>query len=507
MKEDPRWHRLERKFEPHLDWNPLLQATIDLQGLTCDMLDDNAGKAWGEHLDQIKMNHFVYRRAAWGAEEAARKSSFQLWGGGVLYRFMHWVSRFSPGGRADRVSEPSEPLEPWEARRNWIYRQFPADRGIFPGSRRLGKLHLRPQPFEQVILAARAEGRELEALQFEMLRSRIAWRIFNKDIRWLLAPFALIFGALWLWWQEDGRMLTIAALVATLVLMALLSAVDARLRRRVPRRRARWLIRNVLIWSPAAFLFLAGGWWQKPFHFIVAFLIYSSIRLAAVFANAVMRIGTGYLRQPINAFLMIVIAFLIGWTGVHEANRRDMLVVEALPVASLAGPDKHVEWTQMPPRPYDPAGKAIVVGSAKAPNEAAYREIPCSPGLSEPLYALDVLIPLVDLHEESRCSVRRFPVPPPEDVRHREAEPAYHAAQGDHEPDRSCEELRTERPHPIGCMTARELIQAFPSRALESHRFWWWMKALYAIAGWFIVSLALLTFAQVNRTRGEVAES
>jgi len=29
------------------------------------------------------------------------------------------------------------------------------------------------------------------------------------------------------------------------------------------------------------------------------------------------------------------------------------------------------------------------------------------------------------------------------------------------------------------------------------------VKALYAIAGWFIVSLSILTFAQVNKTHAE----
>ena len=78
----------------------------------------------------------------------------------------------------------------------------------------------------------------------------------------------------------------------------------------------------------------------------------------------------------------------------------------------------------------------------------------CGDEISEPLYALDVLIPLIDLRQENRCEIAA--VPPEE---------------------------RTARPF------------------WGSERLWAWLKALYAIAGWFLVSLAILTFAQANRTK------
>ena len=85
------------------------------------------------------------------------------------------------------------------------------------------------------------------------------------------------------------------------------------------------------------------------------------------------------------------------------------------------------------------------------------------------------VIPLIDLREENRCEVRRS------------AEPGR------------------EWPRPSD-MKLAELVDAIPAMTVDYHRFWWLMKAIYAIAGWFIVSLALLTFTQVNRTSGEIAE-
>lgn len=493
LQEDPSWFRLERHFACHIDWNPLLQADVNLDGFTCDMLDDNGGRAWGEHPHRISMNHFVYRRVTWGSDKSNRKTSLQLIGGGAL----QWLARGLAGWTRwfDRFGEPGERLEPWEVRRNWIYRQFlGADKRISPGSSRVRDFEFRPQTFEQAILVARAEGREEIALKFEVLRSRIEWYIFNRLIRWTLAPVALIVGSSWLAWDGGKAKFVAVALVVTLALMAMLSYFG-----RLGRAR-HWVWRallNSLLWVPAIILLIASGWWKTPFSSIAALLIYFAIRYAAVFSNAVMWIGTGYLRKPINAFLMLVGAFLAGWYGVHEANSRNMIVVETQPTAGVAGEDTEVGWARKPPYPYDEKGPAIVMGAARAAPGQVYREMPCGHDFSEPLFALDVLVPLVDLHEESRCGVRRFAIPHPEEHRKLVTASAQRPA---------CSNVDPKEPKPSRCMNLAELATAFPARALDDHRFWWWMRAIYAIAGWFLVSLALLTFAQVNRTRGEFAE-
>lgn len=494
LKEDESWFRLERWFACHIDWNPLLQAEVDLDGLDCDMLDDNGGKAWGEHPDRISMNHFIYRRVTWGSDKSNRKTSLQLFGGGALQLLASGLARWTPWRRFDRFGEPGERLEPWEVRRNWIYRQFLGrKKRIPPGSSRIRDFEFHPQPFEQAILVARAEGREEIALKFEVLRSRIEWYIFNRWIRWTLAPVALIVGSSWLAWDGGKAGLVAGALVVTLALMAMLSYFG-----RLGRFPWVWrVLLNTLLWVPAIVLLVASGWWQTPFSSIAALLIYLAIRYSAVFSNAVMWIGTGYLRKPINAFLMLVGAFVAGWIGVHEANSRNMIVVETQPTAGVAAEDEEVGWARKPPHPYDAEGPAIVMGSARTAPSGVYREIPCGHDFSEPLFALDVLVPLVDLHEESRCGVRRYAIPHPEEHRRLVNGSTQRL---------DCDEVDPKRPKPSRCMSLAELAAAFPARALDDHRFWWWMKAIYAIAGWFLVSLALLTFAQVNRTRGEFAE-
>jgi hypothetical protein len=160
----------------------------------------------------------------------------------------------------------------------------------------------------------------------------------------------------------------------------------------------------------------------------------------------------GHLRRPIRAIATLVGAFLIGWAGVDAANDRGMLVVDLAPVAPMVGPNN------------EPAR----IGSQRAlKGTDLASDVHCGNKINEALYALDVLIPLIDLREESRCEVG-------------EAEAA---------PGR---EFRS------GGLLG--LFESWPRRRTD---FWAVLKALYAVAGWFIVSLSILTFAQTTRSRAD----
>ena len=54
-------------------------------------------------------------------------------------------------------------------------------------------------------------------------------------------------------------------------------------------------------------------------------------------------------------------------------------------------------------------------------------------------------------------------------------------------------------------MTGGQLLRALPRLPPNHHRFWWWIEAGYSVIGWVVVSLAVLTFAQVNKVRPEPA--
>lgn len=526
----------------HIDANPLLQACFDLDGLTCELLDDRGGRAWGGHLNRIRMNHFSYRRAEWGGEARPAKPDQSVWAHmhEVFSAWLGWIGQIAlvsrkPEGRkswtaredkrptrwggdqpvhtrrvkssyqwqwdrmrgaladwlwprtkgitATRLREESDYLEPWQIRRDWIYRQFTplpdSLQDLISVSRyRIPGHQYRPQPFEQAILVARAEGREEVAVRFEMLKRKIEWHLFNQRIRWPLAYVGIFFASGWLVLQGGSRLPTALALVATWAMMAVASSLNDLLKM-IPAFWPRRVIREVISCAPAFVLLLVDGWWERPFHFIVAFFIYFVIRTLSVASHLFMWFGFGYLRRPVRAIVTLLLAFLAGWWGVHLANHRDMLVVDAAPVADLAGPEPHAEY------PYELPNRSrkktpILMGSGSAQAGSGFvRELSCAPAVSEPLYALDVLIPLLDLREESRCEIRRV------DERKKDGQ----------------DKAKDPRDMKWG-----QLYRSFPEFALADHRLWWWLKALYAIAGWFIVSLALLTFAQVNRTHGEPAE-
>jgi hypothetical protein len=175
----------------------------------------------------------------------------------------------------------------------------------------------------------------------------------------------------------------------------------------------------------------------------------ASISYAASF---VLRFMFGYLRRPVRAIATLVSAFLIGWGGVHIVNERHLLIVDVEPVAGLAA--RHQGRIQL--------------GSQNATDATnSVRSVHCDGTISEGLYALDVLIPLIDLREEDRCEIGEA---------------------------NDIERIRRDQP------IRPAWVGVLFGPIIDSERFWAAAKAVYAIAGWFIVSLSILTFAQANRT-------
>lgn len=463
----------EEKGEPPSDF--FIKGTVDLQGASCDILRDGAGTLWGNDV-RIRMNHFVYRKTGLlpSSGRPRHKPSQRIVGDWLLAKRAEarWPWPWSWLPDIDRL-RVGDFWEPWQLRRNWIFQQYhrTGDDILSIPRHVIDERRYRPQPFEQAIRVARAEGREDFAIQFEMLKQAIEWGNFNLLVRWWLGFAGIFLGSLWLvchqtplpddsynWWLFGW---TLFALSVTLLLMVYATSVHSGVRRLFhldPGPVSRGLTWLAFL-PPVLVLVGHSEWWHRPFHFFVSTLIFLLIRFMSVFAHGVMRFGFGYLRRPIRAIITLILVFMIGWWGVGVANDRNMLVVAAAPVADLVAvrpaPADHAEW----------------MGSGRSRDASTFaRDVPCAEELSEPLYALDVLIPIVDLGEEARCEIRRFPV---HDI---------------------------ESPGNMSVYTMRARL---PNLPLNDHRFWWWMKALYAVAGWFIVSLSILTFAQANKTHAE----
>jgi len=455
------------------------RGIVDLEGLTCETLDDGDGRLWGK-VPRICMNHFTYRRTG-SLPEHRRKPTPKLLGDWLRGKrdegYLPW--RWIPPSLLTRGRDF---WEPWQLRRNWIYKQFEkaAEHPISIARHRITEDEYRPQPFEQAIRVARAEGREDFAVEFEILKQDIEWGFFNRRVRWWLAFAGIGLATAWPFIHHqpppgswiDWLLLvwTVCALASTLFLMINASKVHDFVRRQVPKGHVTQVAATWAIFFLPAFLLLVHTQWRvHPFHFIVGALIFLAIRFISAFAHVVMRFGFGYLWSPIRAIVTLIVAFLIGWWGVHVARQEHMMVVATAPVANLVGRQDNAQA--------DGAVDAeSLMGSESIMGRGRFaRDISCAQEISEPLYALDILVPLVDLREESRCEVRRVPK----------------TGKGWGDP---------------GQMTVGALWNALPDMTVRNHRFWWLMKALYAIAGWFIVSLSILTFAQSNRTHAEPPE-
>jgi len=542
---------------------------VDLTNLTCDTLDDEVGQRWGKNV-RIRMNHFIYRQTGWLSDRRPQASDRKRTK--PSYRVVSdWIQAKRAEGRWPWLLFPRSFLskdenfwDPWQLRRNWIYQQYDspwtraaiADPFLSNSRHQIYEDDYNPQPFEQAISVARAEGREDFATHFEMHKQRLEWRFFNRRVRWPVGFVAIILSSLWTSSHAhsvSSTWLTLAGLVFTLGLMVSGSWIRRRLAMFAEGASRLWerglsaeiilfalwlhnsgwtawifgflalsialialVVRGVRIalalaelkeggrvhpdrdalrvqatsskvltwfiyWIPAIMLFAWTDWYEKPFHYFVGFTIFGVIRLIAVFAHAIMRFGFGYLRRPVRAVATLIVVFLIGWWGSHLANVRNMLVVNAEPIAPIVGPESHVTY----PQGYVADGPVRLMGSRPVVAERdAVRELSCAATISEPLFALDVLVPIVDLGEERRCDVRRI------------AE--YVEPERSGEPPRR--RLNIVKPDE---MHAGELLRSIPDLPLNDHRFWWWMKALYAIFGWIIVSLSILTFAQVNKIHAE----
>jgi hypothetical protein len=465
-----------------------LAGSIDLGNLRCETLDDGGGRLWGPAA-QIEMNHFVYQQSGW--DRRPESSTSRRLSNMVLRWIDDWLWPSClrlPAWLRKRVRF----REPWQTRLRWIYQQFdPKRRPANILRYDIRDREYRPQPLEQAIHAARAEGREDFAVHFEMRKYLVEWRHFNRMMRWPLAFLGLGMAAFWLLAHGGSWTLTGLTGLLTAIMMIFASRIDAVVHKWFECPPVRRALSEIAFYFPTLLILLPFEWADHPFHYIVALLIYIAIRSLSNFSHLLMRFGFGYLRRPARAICTLMLAFLIGWYGVGLAKDRGMLVIAAEPVATIAAP----EGNRLA------LNEAWVMGSGSAEGTPALvRDISCDHELSEPLYALDILIPLIDLQEESRCEIRRLEAPPPAQPESNSATSAQGpAAQGHRiqgQPER----------RPLAEMSIGELWQALPNQAFDDHRFWWWMKALYAIFGWIIVSLSILTFAQVNKVHAEPPE-
>lgn len=96
----------------------------------------------------------------------------------------------------------------------------------------------------------------------------------------------------------------------------------------------------------------------------------------------------GFGLSPLRASLTLMAVFIVGWAGVHAALQAGVLSVTTSPVASIVLKGGR---PQMAIQNGDPA--------------LATTEVTCTDEVEPALYAVDVMLPVISLHQETVCDV------------------------------------------------------------------------------------------------------
>lgn len=163
--------------------------------------------------------------------------------------------------------------------------------------------------------------------------------------------------------------------------------------------------------------------------------------------------------SPVRALLTSAVLIAFGSIAVDYANQIGMLVVDTTPAATVVING-------------DTPSAATPIATA---NDAR-AEIPCGESISSILYAVDVFIPLLDLRQESRCQIRSF--------------------------DKKRDVIGWDEAG-VPSSTISERISAYGRAVLNDPRVWLIGKAIYAVLGWIVVSITILTISGILRYQVE----
>jgi hypothetical protein len=156
----------------------------------------------------------------------------------------------------------------------------------------------------------------------------------------------------------------------------------------------------------------------------------------------------------------MLLCLAVGWWGVDELNNRGYLVQNTSAAATLV--EKNAAGDLEAAFPY-------------AEKHAESSDLRCGTAVNGLLYATDVFIPLLDLRQESKCDIRSL-------------------HKGDVDPEKEWTARTGTRTRVV-----RYLRAVFHSPVLWAQ----FAKSFYAILGWIVTSLTVLTYSGILRRWGE----
>lgn len=193
--------------------------------------------------------------------------------------------------------------------------------------------------------------------------------------------------------------------------------------------------------------------------FVIATLVFFGWPLVAAGFQTLFKQLFHYGLSTERALLVFAVSIAVGWGGVHWARNGQVSIAsvwaDPAPRGILPNNIVLVREVQDEPGSPDDAAQLAVAGSGR-PATASLRDgakavfarpSPCDRDVSSLVYALDLFIPLIDLDQERRCTVR----------------------------------------------------PAAPELGHDDYFWWRFGKALYELLGWVITSLMILTISGVLR--------
>ena len=169
------------------------------------------------------------------------------------------------------------------------------------------------------------------------------------------------------------------------------------------------------------------------------------------------RLTFGYGFSIVRALATFILCVWVGYLGVDWANRNDLLVLDVTP---------------------------DYLAAQKSDKRSPTR---CGDNISPLIYALDVFIPLVDLRQEQRCVVRTTSGAPEQSdwlglVR------SWTANEGQES---------------LNDGSIFQKIQVLSGSIIRDAGFWANAKVIYALLGWIVTSLTILTITGTLRRRAD----
>lgn len=346
-------------------WPP----TVDLRGLRVGTLDDQEGTNWPRGL-RLQVDGLEYDRTERlpdPAESAAQREATS-------------PPTSEPGvGPGSAAEEALVPLDRVGTRRRWLFegqygREIPTAKDY------------RPQPFEQLAKVWRSEGSQSEATEITLSRLDFERRVYD---RWVLFNNGIAVG-------KRGQV------VEAPVISSSPSGRDSRFVSRVAQRASTGASFNRLSGRVISFIplvvTLALGLAALLGAGVESVAAWGSVFVVAFVGSLLLRQRTarlkrwflqlpfGYGLKSDRALVTFVALWFVGgglaFLGTYPAI--DVMKIDASNVATVYSGTEVVVPTE--PR----------VGST---------EIRCGNQIDPMLYALDVMVPLLDLRQEQRCTV------------------------------------------------------------------------------------------------------